>query len=213
MAAFDEHGSSNPRFVLTACNPSLVPEMDPYVTWTLELARASALVANYCDHVEHNEPADRVWVTEAARTARDIALMIATHEDEELVELYAARLRQIERRNPLWSEGDLDGGELALNASTWRDLQLAQVEHDRRYHPDVIGLTKMDQLRHYALHLAKLVGAAAELAAGTGDRASFRARRLPDLLLFGIKLATVSGERLDETPLPTARPLLESVIH
>jgi hypothetical protein len=185
--------------------------MDPYVAWTLELAQASAAVANYCDHVEHNEPADRAWVTEGARTARDVALMIAAHEHEDLIELYAARLRQIERRNPLWSDGDLDGGELALNASTWRDLQLAQVEHDRRYHPDVMGLTKVDQLRHYALHFAKLVGAMAELAAGAGDRANFRSRRLPDLLLFGIKLSTVSGERLDETPLPVAGRLLEGV--
>jgi hypothetical protein len=184
---------------------------NPFVTWTLELARASAAVANYCDHVEHNEPADRAWVTEAARAARDISVTIAAYEDEDLVGLYAARLRQIERRNPLWSDGDLDGGELVLNASTWRDLQLAQVEHDRRYHPDVIGLHKLDQLRHYALHFAKLVGATAELAAGTGDRASFCGRRLPDLLLFGIKLSTVSGERLDETPLPATGRLLEAL--
>jgi hypothetical protein len=179
--------------------------------WTLELARASAAVANYCDHVEHNEAADRAWVTDAARTARAVAINMAAHEREDLVELYAARLRQIERRNPLWSRGDLDGGELILHTSTWRDLQLAQVEHDRRYHPDVIGLAKIDQLRHYALHFAKLVGATAEIAAGAGDRADFCARRLPDLLLFGIKLSTVSGERLDEAPLPASRRLLEAV--
>jgi hypothetical protein len=172
------------------------------------LAKASALVANYCDHVEHNEPADRAWVTDAGQTARDIALRIAAHENRDLVGLYAARLRQIEHRNPLWSEEELDGGELVLNAGTWRTLQLAQVAHDRRYHPDVIGLTKLDQLRHYALHLAKLVGALAEIAAGTGDRDSFQTRRLPDVLLFGIKLATVSGQRLPEEALPNTHQLL-----
>jgi hypothetical protein len=86
-------------------------------------------------------------------------------------------------------------------------LQLAQVEHDRRYHPDIIGLSKADQLRHNALHLAKLTGAVAAVAAGEGDRADFSARRLPDLLLFGLKLSTVSGESLPEQALPVGKPL------
>jgi hypothetical protein len=38
------------------------------------------------------------------------------------------------------------------------------VEHDRHFHPDVIGLRTLDQLRHYVLHLAKLVGVFAEAA-------------------------------------------------
>lgn len=199
-------------FVLAACNPKAVhePGSNPYVAWTLALAKASAMVANYCDHVEHNEPAEREWITDAAATARDIALRIAAYENQDLSGLYAARLRQIEHRNPLQGEDDLDGGELVLNASSWRALQLAQVAHDRRYHPDVIGLTKLDQLRHYALHLAKLVGALAEIAAGTGDRASFSARRLPDLLLFGVKLATVSGQRLPDEALPSTHQLLHT---
>ena len=79
-----------------------------------------------------------------------------------------------------------------------------EVEHDRRYHPDVLGLSKSDQLRHYALHLAKLAGAMAQVAAGRGDDADFRARRLPDLLLFGLKLSTVAGERLGSDALPAA---------
>jgi hypothetical protein len=186
--------------------------MDPYVHWSLELARASAAVANYCDHVEHNEAADRDWVTGAGRTVRHAALTLAAHDHVDLLGLYAGRLRQIERRNPLWSSGDVDGGELVLGASTWRALQLAQVEHDRRYHPDVVGLAKLDQLRHYALHLAKLVGAVAEIAAGSGDQASFHQRRLPDLLLFGIKLSTVTGEHLADESLPAARHPLETVV-
>jgi hypothetical protein len=182
--------------------------INPYVTWGLDLAQAAAAAANYCDHVEHNEPAERVWVTDAARTIRETALAIATHENEDLIGRYAARVRQIERRNPLWSDDAVDGGELVLSASTWRDLQLAQVTHDRYYHPDVVGLTKLDQLRHYVLHLAKLVGAVADIAAGDGDRTSFFAHRLPDLLLFGIKLATVTGECLADEPVPaTCQPL------
>lgn len=168
-------------------------------------------MANYCDHVEHNEAAERAWVTGAAATLRNVAREIATHEDVDLRRLYAARLRQIEERNPLWSPGGLDGAALVAHASTWRALQLAQVEHDRRYHLDVMGLSKLDQLRHYTLHVAKLAGALAEVAAGHGDRADVRARRLPDLLLFGLKLSTVSGERLADDALPAADQALDLV--
>lgn len=205
---------SNPRLcVLSACNPSTVDRVatDSYSRWLLDLARASAAVANYCDHVEHNESAQREWITTAADTLRAAAIGLAAEEHVDLIALYAARLDQIEHRNPLWTESELDGRELALRASTWRQLQLAQLEHDRRYHPDVLGLTKLDQLRHYALHLAKLVGAVAEIVAGSADRGSFQARRLPDLLLFGLKLSTVTGERLPDELLPSTHHVLESV--
>lgn len=177
---------------------------DRYVEWALELAQSAAAVCNYCDHVEHNETVDRAWVSEAGRVLRDMACSMAAHENEDLRDLYGARLRQIERRNPLWSPGDLDGGALVEQAATWRELQLAQAEHDRRYHPDVVGLAKLDQLRHYALHLAKLAGAVAGVAQGHVDRADFCCRRLPDLLLFGLKLSTVTGERLADVELPAA---------
>jgi hypothetical protein len=170
--------------------------LDPYVDWALELARCASAVANYCDHVEHAEAADRTWVLNAGRTMRVIACAIADYEDEDLRLRYASRLRTVEQRNPLWEPGQLDGGALVEGASTWRALQLAQAEHDRWYHADVAGLTKLDQLRHYALHVGKLAGAVAEVAQGRTDREGFCARRLPDLLLFGIKLSTVVGDRL-----------------
>ncbi len=71
-----------------------------------------------------------------------------------------------------------------------------QWEHDRHYHPDVLGLSRYEQIRHYAFHLAKLSGAAAEAA--SGDESDFLARRLPDLLLFGLKLATLTNEPLPD---------------
>jgi hypothetical protein len=179
---------------------------ESYVSWALELACASAAVANYCDHGEHNEPTDRAWVLDAGRTLRALACDVAGHEGEDLQERYAARLASIERRNPLWEPERYDGGAAAAGASTWRALQLVQADHDRWYHPDVVGLPKQDQLRHYALHVAKLTGALAEIAQGSGDVADFCARRLPDLLLFGVKLPTVVGHRLPDTPLSPGRP-------
>jgi hypothetical protein len=181
---------------------SATPER--YVDLALETARCSAAVANFCDHVEHNETADRAWVQDAGHELRAMACAIATHEHEDLRALYVARLRAIEQRNPLWDSSSIDGGALAEQANTWRALQLAQAEHDRRYHPDVVGLSKFDQLRHYALHVAKLAGAVADMAQGLADPSDFRARRLPDMLLFGIKLATVTGQRLPETGLVEA---------
>jgi hypothetical protein len=174
---------------------------DRYVDAVLSLARCAADVANFCDHVEHNEAADRRWVIDAGTMLRRIACGLAGDERQDLRERYAQRLRAIEERNPTWTADALDGAVLARQAISWRDLQLVQAEHDRRYHPDVVGLAKFDQLRHCALHLAKLAGAAASIAQGVADAEDFRARRLPDLLLFGLKLATIMGERLPESAL------------
>jgi hypothetical protein len=174
---------------------------DRYVDVVLALAPCAADVANFCDHVEHNEAADRHWVIDAGTMLRRIACGLARDEGQDLRELYALRLRAIEQRNPTCTPESLDGAELARQAASWRDLQLVQVEHDRRYHPDVVGLAKFDQLRHCALHLAKLTGAAASVAQGIADANDFRTRRLPDLLLFGLKLATIMGERLPESVL------------
>jgi hypothetical protein len=172
-----------------------------YREFALMVAPAAAAVANFCDHIEHNETADRSWIIDAGRCLRATSCKIAAQDGEDLRARYAARLRAIERRTPAWEPGAVDGGYLVERAATWRDLQLAQLEHDRRYHPDVIGLAKFDQLRHYALHIAKLAGALAEMSQGLADPEDFRTRRLPDLLLFGIKLATVTGQHLPEISL------------
>jgi len=171
------------------------------------MALAAASVANYCDHVEHNEAAELAWVTDAARTLRKVACEVAAAEVVDLRILYAERLRVIEARNPISSPESLDGGKAVEVATSWRGLQLAQVAHDRIYHSDVQGLAKADQLRHYALHVAKLAGAYAELAIGELGVDDFRARRLPDTLLFGLKLATVTGKRLPETALAGEEPI------
>jgi hypothetical protein len=143
-------------------------------------------------------------VSDSGAVLRALACEIATFEGHDLRLLYAERLRTIERRNPTWEPTALDGGALAECAVTWRDLQLAQAEHDRRYHSDVVGLAKFEQLRHYALHAAKLAGAAAAVAQGLASTEDFVSRRLPDLLLFGLKLPTVMGERLPDAALASA---------
>jgi hypothetical protein len=177
---------------------------EPYVGWALDLAGAAAAVSNYCDHVDHNESASGDWISNAGHKMRELACEIAGHENLDLLALYAARLEEIEARNPLNHPGSFNGSSRAAEATTWRALQLVQAEHDRNYHPDVIGLSKFNQLVHYAFHAAKLSGALADVARCNADTRDFCNRRLPDLLLFGIKLATVTGKALPKKPLALA---------
>jgi hypothetical protein len=161
-------------------------------------AIATAQVANFCDHTDHNEQADRAWVVGAGATLRRVAEHIAVRQQIDLVATYGQRLAAVEARS---THDGFDGCAATMSAMTWRDLQRVQEEHDRVYHPDVFGLSKSDQLKHYALHLSKLTGALAAELTGTGDREEFRTRRLPDMLLFGVKLATVMAQRLPDEPL------------
>lgn len=176
---------------------------DTYLQASVRLARAAGDVANYCDSVEHNETAERAWVTESGATLRKVATDLAAAIGEDLVELYAVRLEQIEQRGVAAALPDaFDGPAEARDARTWFDLQLVQVQHDRHFHPDVAGLTKYDQLRHYAFHVAKLAAAVSAGLADESRRADVAERRLADTLLFGLTLATVMGQRLEPIPLP-----------
>jgi hypothetical protein len=100
----------------------------------------------------------------------------------------------------LFEDGGYDGASAVPPRPTWRQVQLAQVEHDRFYHADVLGLCKLDQLRHYALHVAKLAGAVASTLRGDTPLDDLLSRRVPDMIIFGVKLATVIGERLPDEP-------------
>jgi hypothetical protein len=121
--------------------------------------------------------------------------------EQDAVAAYADRIRRVEARYPL-SGGDVyDGGAAIESAKTWRALQRAQARHDAVYHPDVTGMAKIDQLRHYTLHLAKLSWLMQEAAHASTAADEFVTNRLPDLLLFGVKLATVVGVILPDEPI------------
>lgn len=167
----------------------------------LDIAITAARLANYCDHVEHGEPADPAWVRASGAELRELAARLGSGE---FMERYARRLEQIEAANPLRGPKSPNGATLAREAVSWRALQLVQVAHDRAYHPDVLGLSRYEQLRHYAFHLSKLAGAFARAARGAAEPEEIMGRRWPDVLLFGLKLATVAGESLGDEPLPAA---------
>jgi hypothetical protein len=161
-------------------------------------AIAAAQVANFCDHADHNEQSDPAWVVGAGATLRRVAERIAVRQHVDLLTGYAERLAAVEARS---IHDGFDGRAAAMAATTWRDLQRVQEDHDRTYHPDVFGMRKSDQLNHYALHLSKLAGAVAQELTGAGNHQEFQSRRLPDMLLFGIKLSTVMGQKLPDDAL------------
>jgi hypothetical protein len=175
----------------------------------LELASVAGVVANVCDHAEHNESADPMEIRVAGQRLRAVAVRLATSAGRSMTSLYRERLRAIEARNVLHHDAAFDGPALVAETASWRDLQLVQIHHDRFYHPDVVGLTKADQLRHYALHLAKLAAAAADTARELTSQEDFLSRRVPDMLLFGAKLATVAGEKLTDQRVGTSADLAE----
>jgi hypothetical protein len=164
-------------------------------------ATAAADIARYCDHAEHNEPLDRVWVSEAAAILRHAARNIADALGVDLIQAYADRLRDIEARNVLLPVTGYDGFAAVGAAKTLRELQSIQAQHDRNFHPDVFGLSKAEQLRHYALHATKIVGSLALACEDEQTWDDFTRRRLPDMFLFGLKLATVMGESLPDEPI------------
>ena len=164
---------------------------------TLRLVAVStAEVARYCDHAEHNEELKRAWVLHAGERFRDVAMALASAFDVDLRDSYATRLGAIEANHLLDTGDDFNGQAEASAVWTWRELQCVQIRHDRLFHPDVFGLSKAEQLRHYLLHLAKLTGFIASATLDDGYWPALKERGIADLLVFGLKLPTVMGVRL-----------------
>lgn len=164
------------------------------------LIRSAAACAAYCEHVEHNEPTTIHEVVAAADALRHIAAQLADRSGLSLRSLYEARIRAVEQSSLLQNVSGLDGTALAgadalTTAQCWDEVQIAQVLHDRQFHPDVFGLPKIEQLRHYTFHVTKLAGLLVD-ALDDGTWSMFRDERLADIAVFGVKLATVCNERL-----------------
>ncbi len=168
-----------------------------------QLVKATALLAGYCEHVEHNEPNTVSDPLLAAEILRDVAVGLVRASGRSLVEAYSTRIRAVEERSRLrfssCGESRLSGAELVVSARTWADLQIAQDVHDRQFHPDVYGLSKVDQLRHYTFHVAKLTGLLADAIDGEAWGA-FALQRLPDIAIFGVKVASVCNATLPSAP-------------
>jgi len=160
----------------------------------VKLAAASAAVSTIADHAEHGESTIPHDLQRAGRLCAEAAMELAADQEMSVIAAYADRLQEIENDSPLGPSGDAPAA--VRDATTWRQLQIAQIDHDKRFHPDVFGLSKLEQIRHYAFHLAKFPDAIL-----VGDDIRLRTKRIPDMLLFSIKLWTVSGSRLPNAPI------------
>lgn len=164
------------------------------------LVTATGRLAQFCDRAEHNEAADRAVIIDASVALRSLAARVLRRHQVSAVAAYADRLAGIEHRHPIAGSGAFDAADQVPLAKTWRDLQRFQAQHDGTYHPDVNGLAKLDQLRHYTQHLGKLAWYFQDNIGGTGVEAEATTTRVADVLVFGVKLATVCGHLLPDEP-------------
>ncbi|MGC7102755.1 hypothetical protein ACPZ19_49495 [Amycolatopsis lurida] len=163
------------------------------------LVEVGGMVGKYCDRAEHVEGPLAVF-SEVGEALRTQAFTLAARLGEDLAHLYAVRLAEVEQRNPAYHPGAFDGARAVREAVTWRDWQLAQIEHDRVYHPDVVGMAKIDQMRHYAFHLQYLSWLALQASRDAALQVGYIRQRIADVLLFGLKFATIGNQRLPEQP-------------
>jgi hypothetical protein len=171
------------------------------------LVRVAGSIAVHCDRSEHNEDVLKETLRTQGGLLREMVIGLAIENNLDLKELYASRLEGLEGRHPMGGSGLFDGGAAARAIESWSDAQQVQYKHDIYYHPDVAGMPKINQIRHYAFHVSKLamltLDAALEVEGGPDSlRTDFWTLRLADILIFGIKLATVTGERLSTDNFP-----------
>lgn len=161
----------------------------------VSVAQASAAVSRFCDRAEHLEITDVSAIREAGATLRSAAVELARGQGVDIIGAYLVRLQIVEARRAVVAD-EWAAPETLAGPVTWEVLQQIQAKHDAVYHADVTGMSKAEQIRHYSFHLAKLVGALASEIGRASLSQEFRQTRLPDLLLFGVKLSTLVDERL-----------------
>ena len=165
-----------------------------------EIAAWNARIGRYCDHAEHNEAVELAWILDSGAGFRDLAVDLATELGIDLREAWAQRLERIEHRPLAALLGDFDGPKEAGQTLTWADVQRVQDQHDRTFHSDVFGMSRTSQLRHFAFHCMKLGELPAMAASGMEVGHKELRPWLADVLIFGVKLATVMGVALPSEP-------------
>jgi len=79
-----------------------------------------------------------------------------------------------------------------------RELQRIQKEHDRKFHKDVISWDRLKQIEHCSFHLTKIAGLFSTYCEKMHhgepyDVDKLVADRVPDILIFALKLASRLG--------------------
>lgn len=165
------------------------------------LTKVAADLAAFCEHVEHNEVNSVYDAARAGDRLRQIAAELSARSGVSLATTYAARIREVEEKSlmrhmPLFDQGpELAGANALDSADSWDQVQIGQIVHDRQFHPDVFGLPKIEQIRHYTFHVTKLAGLLVD-AIESDDWTTFQQERLADIAIFGVKISTVCNVQL-----------------
>lgn len=166
------------------------------------LIYASGQLADACEHIEHLEQ-PHYRVASVSRCLIEISVAMAADLNRDLRQAYIDRIFAVESDSYHRLEADsrinLAGYDKLVEAQTWRQIQIGQIYHDRRFHPDVFGLSRREQLRHYSFHVSKLPWRLAE-AIDANRPDDFYDVRLADVALFGVKLASLIDWKLPQTP-------------
>ena len=167
------------------------------------MIEAAGKLADNCEHAEHAEGV-RHSLAAVGQSLRQTAGRMAHQAGFGLGQLYLVRIWGVESTSQLRFVGpgrvELSGLEIMFGAKTWRQFQIGQIAHDQQFHPDVFGLSHYDQLRHYSFHITKLAWLL-DMASSRDNLDKFYSTRLPDIALFGIKLATLVGQKLPDEPI------------
>ena len=155
-----------------------------------------------CDMPDPTLPDNAKAIRQASRQLIELAADMARTWQMPLQELYAERLAELEARDDqtLTAAGNQLGAVFLRKATNWSEIKAAQSLHDQHFHQQVIDWPLGKQLRHHALHVGKLVGHLAE-AIDTNDYAKFKQIYLPDVLAFGVILASLIDYDLAESGL------------
>lgn len=119
-----------------------------------------------------------------------------------LLPAYFDRLQGIESRSPDIVNQHKDQLDEAFTQdfNNWNQVQRVQVLHDHLFHQQVLSWSDAHQLRHHNWHVGKLVGKLSE-ACIENDFNKFKQDYLPDMFAFGIILANLNDDNLDESEL------------
>lgn len=94
---------------------------------------------------------------------------------------------------------------------SWRDLQLAEAEHQRLCDLEIAGLPLQQQMCRYAISLTAIAGAVAQAVESYAvEDESWRA--FVDLLLISLRFSTIAGESLTDHPVPRSNGEFEAAL-